>query len=243
MSIHERWIDNGGVRLHCLESVPLEPSTQVPLLIIPGVFGNAEDYIDEMTRLMPRRCLAVSLRGRGQSDVPASGYRLEDHVSDIAATIAQCGFERPAMMGYAIGAAYAMAYAVDAPDKISALIIGDYPARYRALSAKWVETALESMGARANPEVARALQRDSALVSLWERLGSLRCPIAVVRGAQAGSMVTAEVASKYQEHCPGVEIITLENNGHELWKPDFDEYIGAIGNFLARVDKTNPGSS
>jgi len=243
MSIRERWIDSGGVRLHCLESVPLEPTTQAPLLIVPGVFGNAEDYIDEMTRLTPRRCLAVSLRGRGNSDVPARGYRLEHHVSDIAATIAQCGFERPVLMGYAIGAAYAIGYAVEAPDTISALIIGDYPARYRALSAKWVETALESMGARANPEVAHALQRDSALVSLWERMGALRCPIAVMRGARPGSMVTTEVAAKYQEHCPSVEIITLENNGHELWKPDFDSYIYAIGSFLARVDKTNPKSN
>src|SRR5579862_9063961 len=164
MSIRDRWVDSGGVRLHGLESVPLEPTTQVPLLIIPGVFGNAEDYIEEMTRLAPRQCLAVSLRGRGQSDVPSSGYRLEDHISDIAAAIAQCGFERPALMGYAIGAAYAIAYAVDAPDKISALIIGDYPARYRELSVKWVAAALESMGARANPVVARELQRDSMLV-------------------------------------------------------------------------------
>jgi pimeloyl-ACP methyl ester carboxylesterase len=239
MSIRERWVDSGGVRLHCLESLAPEPTTQVPLLIIPGVFGNAEDYIDEMTRLAPRRCLAVSLRGRGKSDVPASGYRLDDHVSDIAATVAQCDLEKPAMMGYAIGAAYAIAYAVDAPEKISGLIIGDYPARYRVLSAKWIETALETMGARANPEVARALHRDSALVPLWERLGSLRGPIAVMRGAQAGSMVTAEVAAKYQEHRPDVEITTLKNNGHELWKPDFDSYIGAIENFLGCIDKMN----
>lgn len=237
MPIREQWVDSGGVWLHCLESVPLEPTMQVPLLIIPGVFGNAEDYIDEISRLGPRPCCAVSLRGRGRSDVPASGYRLEDHVSDIAATVAQWGFERPAMMGYAIGAAYAIAYAVDAPDKLSALIIGDYPARYRALSAKWVGTALESMGERARPDVAHALQRDSAQVSLWERLGSIRCPTAIMRGAQAGSMVTAEVAAKYQEYRPGVEIITLENNGHELWKPDFDSYIEAIGDFLSRVDQ------
>jgi len=240
MSIRERWVDSGGVRLHCLESVPQAPSAHVPLLIIPGVFGNAEDYLDEMTRLAPRRCLAVSLRGRGNSEVPASGYRLEDHVADIASTMAQCGFEQPALMGYAIGGAYAIAYALAAPEKISALVIGDYPARYRPLPAKWVESALESMGARANPEVARALQRESALVPFWERLGSLQCPVAVVRGAQAGSMVTAEVAAQYRESRPDVEIITLENNGHELWKPDFDGYIGAIGDFLGRVDKTNP---
>jgi pimeloyl-ACP methyl ester carboxylesterase len=240
MPIRERWIDSGGLRLHSLESVPNEATNLVPLLIIPGVFGTAEDYIDEMMRLAPRRCLAVSLRGRGRSDVPASGYRLEDHISDITATIAAWDFggpaERLAMMGYAIGAAYAMAYAVDAPGKIAALIIGDYPARYRAMPAKWVDTALASMGERARPEVARALQRESTQVSLWERLGSLRCPVAVLRGAQTGSMVTDEIAAKYREHRPDVEIITLEHNGHELWKPDFDSYVGAIGECLSRID-------
>lgn len=243
MSIRERWVDSGGVRLHCLEDVPSEATTQVPLLIVPGVFGTAEDYLDEMSRLSPRPCLAVSLRGRGRSDVPATGFRLEDHIADIAATIAQCGFGRPAMMGYAIGAAYTMAYAVESPEKIAALIIGDYPARYRALSAKWVETALGSMGERARPEVARALQRESAQVSLWERLGSLRCPTAILRGAQTGSMVTTEVAAKYHEYLPGAEILTLEHNGHELWKPDFESYIEAIRNFLSRIDPINSKSS
>ncbi len=236
MPIRDRWIVNANVRLHGLESVPVEPSEQVPLLIIPGVFGNAEDYIDEMSKLAPRKCMAVSLRGRGRSDIPASGYSLDDHVSDIVTAVTQSGFERPAMMGYAIGAAYAIAYAVERPDTISALIIGDYPARYRALSPKWVGTALEAMGERARPEVAHALQRESAQVSLWEQLGSIKCPIAILRGALEGSMVTEEIAAKYREFLPRAEIITLTRNGHELWKPDFESYIGAIGQFLSRID-------
>jgi pimeloyl-ACP methyl ester carboxylesterase len=157
-------------------------------------------------------------------------------VSDIVAAVTQSGFERPAMMGYAIGAAYAIAYAVEWPNTISALIIGDYPARYRALSPKWVATALEAMGERARPEVAHALQRESAQVSLWERLASIRCPTAILRGALEGSMVTEEIAAKYREFLPGAEIVTLARNGHELWKPDFESYIGAIGQFLSRID-------
>jgi len=236
MSIREKWIINDSVRLHALESAPAEATAQVPLLIVPGVFGTAEDYLDEMSRLAPRQCLAVSLRGRGHSDVPASGYTLEDHVSDVAAAVAQSGFQRPAMMGYAIGAAYAIAYAIHATESISGLIIGEYPARYRTLSEKWAARALETMGARARPEVAHALQRSSAQVSLWEQLEKIRCPIAIVRGGQAGSMVTEEIAAKYRDFAPRAEILTIEPNGHELWKPDFDNYITTIGNFLARVD-------
>jgi hypothetical protein len=57
-----------------------------------------------------------------------------------------------------------------------------------------------------------------------------------LRGGQAGSMVTEEIVAKYREFTPAAEILSIEPNGHELWKPDFDAYIVAIGKFLARVD-------
>jgi len=98
MPIEQRWVTNGAVRLHCLAQESDSPLT--PFLIVPGTFGVAEDYIQEMEALAPRRCIAVSLRGRGQSDAPASGYRFEDHVADLAAAAAQLGVERFAMMGY-----------------------------------------------------------------------------------------------------------------------------------------------
>jgi pimeloyl-ACP methyl ester carboxylesterase len=235
MPIRERWVTNGNIRLHCLESVA-GSTLQTPLLIVPGVFGTADDYVDEMEGLAPRKCIAVTLRGRGRSDAPGDGYTLEDHVSDIAATVTQSGFQHPAIMGYAIGAAYAIAYATELPGSVAGLIIGDYPARYRALSEKWVSRALETMGERARPEVACALQRDSAQIPLWERLASLRCPVAIVRGGQANSMVTEEIAARYRESLPSAAILTIEANGHELWKPDFDTYIRVIRDFLSRVD-------
>ena len=66
------WADNHGVRLHYLETGTA--SCSLPLVFLPGTFGYAEDYIDEMSALAPRRCMAVSLRGRGRSDTPAVGY-------------------------------------------------------------------------------------------------------------------------------------------------------------------------
>ena len=40
----------------------------------------------------------------------------------------------------------------------------------------------------------------------------------------------------YKDNLPAVEMLILENNGHELWKPDFDSYLDAIANFLTRID-------
>ena len=95
------------------------------------------------------------------------------------------------------------------------------------------------MGERARHEVVHALQRASVQVSLWEHLGAIQCPIAVLRGGQSGSMVTEEIITQYRRFSPRAEILTIEANGHELWKPDFDSYIATIGNFLARIDQAS----
>src|SRR6266446_111781 len=154
MLIEDRWVNSGSVRLHCLAQESDSPLT--PFLIVPGTFGFAEDYVQEMSALAPRRCITVSLRGRGRSDAPASGYRFEDHVADIAATAGQLGTEKFAMMGYSMGAAYALGFAAQQPQRIAGVIVGDYPARYRALSPKWAERAVTAMPDRASPEVAQA---------------------------------------------------------------------------------------
>jgi pimeloyl-ACP methyl ester carboxylesterase len=120
--------------------------------------------------------------------------------------------------------------------RIAGVIVGDYPARYRALSPKWAERAVTAMPERARPEVAAALQRESSEVLLWDNLGSLDCPVMILKGGQAGSMVTAEVAAKYLERLKEGEIVTLDKNAHELWRPDFESYMSAIRAFLQRVD-------
>ena len=139
-------------------------------------------------------------------------------------------------MGYSMGAAYALGFAAQQMRKIAGLIVGDYPARYRALSPKWAERAVASMPERARPEVAAALQRESSEVLLWDSLSSIDCPVMILKGGQPGSLITAEVAATYLERLKDAEIVTLDQNAHELWRPDFDSYIGAIRSFLERVD-------
>jgi pimeloyl-ACP methyl ester carboxylesterase len=234
MAIEQRWVNSGSVRLHYLEQE--SDSRLTPFLIVPGTFGVAEDYIQEMEALAPRRCITVSLRGRGKSDAPQSGYRFEDHVADITAAAAQLGREKFAIMGYSMGAAYALGFAAAQPGRIAGLIVGDYPARYRALSPKWADRAVASMPDRATPKVAEALQRESSEVLLWDSLRSIESPVMILKGGQPGSLITPEIAAMYRERLKQAEIVTLDRNAHELWRPDFDSYITAIRTFLERVD-------
>jgi pimeloyl-ACP methyl ester carboxylesterase len=89
---------------------------------------------------------------------------------------------------------------------------------------------------RANPVVARALECESREVLLWDRLGDLCCPVLILRGGQPGALVTDEVAAMYRQRLAQVRLVTLEYNGRELWRPDFDSYIGEVGKFLENLN-------
>lgn len=233
MPLEDRWVDSRGVRLHCLVRPPA--GDELPLVIVPGTFGTAEDYVPEMTALEPRACVSASLRGRGQSDTPADGYTFADHVADVAAVVDSLVLGRFCLMGYSMGAAYALGYALKAPDRVAGLVIGDYPARYPALAATWVERAIEALPDRTRPEVARALQRESSKVTMWDDLPTIACPVLILRGGTPEARLTDEFAAMYRERLRDVEIVTLERSGHNIWEPDFDVYLGAVRTFLERL--------
>src|SRR6058998_1570026 len=108
MSVSTGWVNNKGVRLHYLDSGGAQGSTFVPVVFIPGFLGSAENYHREMDSLHGRRCVAVSLRGRGLSDAPETGYSFEDHVSDIEALVDEVGLEGFCLCAYSVGVAYAI---------------------------------------------------------------------------------------------------------------------------------------
>jgi pimeloyl-ACP methyl ester carboxylesterase len=84
---------NNQVRLHYLDGHADCP-TELSIVIVPGLAETAEDYAELMRRLAPRRCVAISLRGRGRSDTPASGYTLDDHADDVLAVVRHLGLPR-----------------------------------------------------------------------------------------------------------------------------------------------------
>lgn len=65
------FIDHHGVRLHAAETGTADNGL-TPLVIIPGLYESAADYLPIMERLAPRRCVVITLRGRGESDTPSS---------------------------------------------------------------------------------------------------------------------------------------------------------------------------
>jgi pimeloyl-ACP methyl ester carboxylesterase len=237
-------VDNQGVRIHYIDSRGDDTdSSLVPLVLVPGMFGKAEDYLNEMMALAPRRCVAISLRGRGQSDTPASGYTFEAHVSDLRAVIEHLDLEDFCLMGVSVGAAYALGYATRHAARLNGLIIADYPAQYPRLPPEWIEHTLITLpdDDDLSFHLLEALQSESEAIELWDRLENVGCPVLVMRGDQADSRLSPADAQRYLHAFPAAMTVVFTGSGHDLRLPSYERFIGAIRLFLAQLDSSAHG--
>src|SRR4029079_6187520 len=64
-------------------------------------------------------------------------------------------------------------------------------------------------------------------------LADLGVPVLVARGGD-GSFVSDEVADRYREAVPDVEIVDIPESGHDLFRPSRTAYPRAVLDFVAR---------
>jgi len=226
--IQECWAENDGVRLHYLDN----GGEGLPLLFVPGLHGDATLFREVLEAFAPRRAIAVSLRGRGQSDVPQVGYRFENHVMDIAAIVNTAGLSRVCLVGHSVGVAYVIGYALEYPRQTAALALAGYPAHLPELTADWGMRIMMQ-----HPDVlpmlaVLGLQHESVEISLWESLVDLDCPLLVMRGGKPTSRLSPELAAKYQHYAPEARQVVFEDSGHRLWVPDIQRFVDTINQFL-----------
>jgi pimeloyl-ACP methyl ester carboxylesterase len=71
------------------------------------------------------RLIAYDLRGRGDSDKPATGYSLAQHGDDLRALLATPGIPRPVLVGHSLGAHIAVRFAAYHPERVDRLVLFD----------------------------------------------------------------------------------------------------------------------
>lgn len=128
-----------GLRLHYLDWPGREPT----VLCLPGITANAHAFAGLAEELSPRhRVVAMDLRGRGESDKPASGYDVGTHVADVAGLVDGVGIRRLVVVGWSLGAKVALALTAAHPQRVERLVLLDppvetSPAAVAALGAFW----------------------------------------------------------------------------------------------------------
>ena len=231
----EGWANNNGTRLHFLDNVHMAQSGLTPILIVPGFLLPAEIYSGDLIQLAPRRCVALSIRGRGRSDKPKTGYSYSDQLTDVGTVADNLGLNRLFIVGYSTGAVFALGYAVSNLGKVAGVVVGDYAARYPKIQESWVREVLSSKKGKIDADVVVSLQRDSEEVTLWDQLKLLECPVLILRGKGRGGFLTDERIELYKRSLRKVEVVDFES-GHNLWDREHEKCLNSIKAFVDRFN-------
>jgi pimeloyl-ACP methyl ester carboxylesterase len=183
----------GRVRLSYVEQGSPEG---VPVVLLHGITDSWRSYERVLPYLPPSlHVFALSLRGHGDSDRPASGYSMKDFADDVAAFIDAVGIDSAVIVGHSMGSTVAQRLAIDHPQRARALVILGAPASWRDNPVVAdLARAVSAFGDRVDPAFARDFQLStlaqttpSAYVDTVVN-ESLKAPVHVWKGALDGSL-------------------------------------------------------
>ena len=109
---------NGDIRLHWRED-----GAGPPLLLLNSVGCDLTLWDTVLPHLKKFRVLRMDMRGHGQSDSPEGDYSLDLLAADTVCVLDAAGADKAAVCGLSLGSMTAMALALNAPARVSSLIL------------------------------------------------------------------------------------------------------------------------
>jgi pimeloyl-ACP methyl ester carboxylesterase len=164
-----------------------------PVVLLHGLSATRR-YVVHRSKALPRagyRTIGYDARGHGESDPPEDpdAYDYADLAVDLLAVMDDFNLERAALAGVSMGAHTALRFALEHPERVSAVVVitpgydgeaaetGKWDDMADALDAGGIEGFLESWGAR---DVSERF-RGAALENARQRLSLHRDLAAVAR--------------------------------------------------------------
>jgi non-heme chloroperoxidase len=233
-----RFTHNGDARIHYLDSGGGERGA--PIVFVPGMTDLADDYT-EMLALFGRRTVVVEVRGHGRSSSPASGYDLATLSRDVGAVVDAVTDGPVHVVTFSRGTSCAVAWALDHPDRVRSLAIGDYLPEEKVLSADVARRLLSGrwrgspVGERLDVEAAIKTFQAAHERSYWDALAQLGFPLLVVRCGES-VLVGDEQWARYRRLFPHAELVEFHDSPHDIFRPDRGRYPRLVQQHTDRAD-------
>ena len=98
------------------------------VVMLPGPTDSWHSYGPVLEVIPPSvRAIAVSQRGHGDSDKPATGYRVEDFAADAVSFLDALDIERAIVAGHSGSCLTARRVAIDHPERVAGLVLEASP--------------------------------------------------------------------------------------------------------------------
>ena len=135
------------------------------LVLLPGPTDSWRSYQSALERMpLSVRTIAVSQRGHGDSDKPATGYRVVDFAGDVVALLDAVRIERAVLAGHSGSCLVARRVAIDSPERVAGLVLEASPTTLRGNAAleAFVESVVSHIEDPIDPDVARSMLVDTS---------------------------------------------------------------------------------
>jgi 3-oxoadipate enol-lactonase len=100
-----------------------EQGSGPPLVLVHGLGASTEMWQKVAGPLSEQfRVVAYDLRGLGRSETPPPPYSLDQLVGDLHGLLDALGLGRIALAGHSLGGAVVLAYTIEHPDRVGALV-------------------------------------------------------------------------------------------------------------------------
>ena len=176
--IASRYVSNDDARIHYLDLGGDDRGA--PIVFVPGMTDVADDYVNVMP-LFGRRVVVVELRGHGLSSAPADGYDLRTRSSDVGAVVDAVTDGPVHLVTFSRGTSYAINWAIEHPDRVLSVAIGDYVPEEKVLTGgqsrqlldgRWRGTPVRE---RLDERAAMQTFDEACNRSLWEHWHAWDC--------------------------------------------------------------------
>jgi non-heme chloroperoxidase len=141
-----------------------DPSGPV-LVLLPGPTDSWRSY-EAVLEHVPSsiRAIAVSQRGHGDSDKPATGYRVENFSADALALLDALDVDRAVLAGHSGSCLVARRVAIDAPERVAGLVLEAAPTTLHGdmTLLAFFDSVVSELADPIDPDLARSLVADTS---------------------------------------------------------------------------------
>lgn len=236
-----KYAPNNGIRIEYLTNEIA--SDKHPFVMSMGIWEPAFRAECVLGTIRDRKALALSYRGRGNSDAPAKGYDWSDHATDLSCVMAEEGINSAVFFGFSKGVSYLLAYLKNNPDKAKGLILVDFPAIHTGPVSGYADYwdsmiyRGEKLGNHIKRIALEGIERESTYMEFYDVISSLKCPIAVFRGAKADAAIASNLSEqdveKYIDANASVQVVDFLNSGHMILDDECEKAVRAVHQFIS----------
>jgi non-heme chloroperoxidase len=186
-----------------------------PAIVMLHGYTDSHRSFDLLCQQLPEswRVIALTQRGHGQSDKPASGYEAHDIASDIPLFLDALGIETAVIAGHSMGAMTALQVAADYPGRVAGLVLmGAFAGYSDKPEVAELAAAVASFDEHVDGEFVLAFQESTFAEPIPQRFldtiiaESLRCPAFVWRAALQGQLNAAVMKAARRCQAPALLI-------------------------------------